>query len=55
MVFEPYTFVPVDKKTDKEGNIYFKNFDLHAKIIESKFVSEFSDTMADESYFHIIL
>ena len=34
-VYEPETIVPIQKKIDSQGNIYFRNFDIHGKIINS--------------------
>lgn len=54
-MFEPYTFVPVEKKIDKEGNSYFKNFDLHAKIINYKYSVEVADDLTQSGNYHIIM
>lgn len=47
MIFEPYTFVPVEKRIDKEGNTYFKNFDIHAKVTKTE--------IQDDEIIHILL
>lgn len=39
-VFEPETIVPTQKKVDINDQIYFKNFDVHAKIVFSQIKTE---------------
>lgn len=49
-MFDPETNVPVAKMIDKEGNAYFRNFDIHGKVILNKTVIE-----DDEKFFHVLI
>ena len=49
-MFDPETNVPVSKMIDKEGNSYFRNFDIHGKVILKKTVME-----EEEKFFHILI
>jgi hypothetical protein len=49
-LFDPETNVPVNKMIDKEGNAYFRNFDIHGKVIMQK-----SFTLDDEKFFHVLI
>jgi len=49
-LFDPETNVPVAKMIDKEGNAYFRNFDIHGKVILNKTVIE-----DDEKFFHVLI
>ena len=49
-MFDPETNVPVSKMIDKEGNAYFRNFDIHGKVIlTNTFMKD------NEKYFHILI
>lgn len=39
-MFDAETIVPTQKKVDIHDQIYFKNFDIHAKIIHSEIKTE---------------
>lgn len=39
-MFEPETIVPTQKKVDINDQIYFKNFDIHGKIVYSNIKTE---------------
>ena len=39
-IFDHETTIPVAKVLDKEGNAYYKNFDIHGKIIHCENIFE---------------